>query len=81
MTAPWWWERHRGYISLDVQAFLWSRNKGMRNLNNLVDMPERMWLSSAQGINNSNQIIAAAFNFNDQTSKGLAYLLTPVTIE
>jgi len=53
----------------------------MRNLNNLVDMPERMWLSSAQGINNSNQIIAAAFNFNDQTSKGLAYLLTPVTIE
>ena len=68
-----------GSYFLDVRAFLWSRKKGMRDLNNMVNMPNGVLLTSAEGINNANQIIAGAFAINTPTSR--AYLLTPVAIE
>jgi hypothetical protein len=45
----------------------------------MVNMPNGVFLTSAEGINNANQIIAAAIDINTFTSR--AYLLTPVAIE
>ena len=61
-------------------AFIWTRkpwgSTEMINLNTLITTEEAYWLLSAVAINDSGQIAASAYDYENDTI--IAVLLTPI---
>ncbi|MBI9018926.1 MAG: PEP-CTERM sorting domain-containing protein [Phycisphaerae bacterium] len=63
-----------GTLSLSRDAFVWSQEDGIQNLNDLIDAGGVIELARAYDINDSGQILVEGYIGNEEHS----YLLTPV---